>query len=187
MPYFIIYIQQYLGIDNYALLLGVVILSASIVSLFLSLLVKATTLRKLFYPSLGIFIIGLLMLFFAREPIWVGVAGFVMMAGNLLFTTIIGAKIRDLTPKDKVGHFQGIRMIFYVLIPMVIGPFIGSSVIKGSGMTYVNEYNQIKDIPTSMIFLATAIVALLIFIPLYYSLKKPKDEPISQVKADELY
>ncbi|MFA5037042.1 MAG: MFS transporter, partial [Candidatus Izemoplasmatales bacterium] len=76
MPYFIIYIQQYLGIDNYALLLGVVILSASIVSLFLSLLVKATTLRKLFYPSLGIFIIGLLMLFFAREPIWVGVAGF---------------------------------------------------------------------------------------------------------------
>ncbi|MFA5036200.1 MAG: MFS transporter, partial [Candidatus Izemoplasmatales bacterium] len=120
------------------------------------------------------------------EPIWVGVAGFVMMAGNLLFTTIIGAKIRDLTPKDKVGHFQGIRMIFYVLIPMVIGPFIGSSVIKGSGMTYVNEYNQIKDIPTSMIFLATAIVALLIFIPLYYSLKKPKDEPISQVKADEL-
>lgn len=186
MPYFIIYIQQFLGIDNYALLLGVVILSASIVSLLLSILVKSTILYKLFYPSLGVFIIGLVMLFFVRDPFWVGVAGFVMMAGNLVFTTIIGAKIRDLTPKDKVGHFQGIRMIFYVLIPMVIGPFIGSMVIKGSGMTYVNEYNQIKDIPTSMIFLAAAIMALLIIIPLYYSLNKIKEvQTFTPIKADE--
>ena len=59
-----------------------------------------------------------------------------------------------------VGHFQGIRMIFGVLLPMILGPAIGAAVIRGSDSTYV-ELGVVKTVPTPAIFLAAAVVLLL--------------------------
>ena len=61
-----------------------------------------------------------------------------MMSGNLILTAIINGSIRNYTPQDKAGLFQGIRMIFMVMLPMIIGPIIGALVIKNSGNTYVD-------------------------------------------------
>ena len=90
--------------------------------------------------------------------------GTVMMSGYMMVTAALGANIRDWTPADKVGHFQGIRMIFAVLLPMVIGPFIGSAVIRNSPETYV-ELGEVKSVPTPGVFLAAAVVLLLILPP----------------------
>ena len=78
--------------------------------------------------------------------------------------------IRDLTPEGKAGHFQGIRMIFGVLLPMIAGPAIGAAVIRNSDSTYV-ELGVTKTVPTPPIFLAAAVV-LLFIIPLVLLLKK---------------
>ena len=88
------------------------------------------------------------------------VAGTVMMSGYMMLTAALSANIRDWTPEDQAGHFQGIRMIFAVLLPMVIGPAIGAAVIRGSDSTYV-DLGQVKTVPTPGIFLAAALVLLL--------------------------
>jgi MFS family permease len=180
MPYFIIYIQRYLGIDAYALLLGVVLLSASLVSMIVGRYVTAQNKNRFFVPAMLVTFAGLLLLFVTRNPVAVGFAGFVMMAGNLVLTAVMSAKVRDYTPLDKAGHFQGIRMIFFVLIPMIVGPFIGSSVISSANEFYL-DLGVIKPVPTPAIFLASAIALLFLAIPLWRVFrweKQPKKEVI---------
>jgi len=172
-PYFLIYIQRYLGIDSYAIVMGVVLIISSVVSILVGRKVTAENKNKFLFPSMGILAAGLLMLFFARGTIFLIAAGTIMMSGNLIVTSVMNAKVRDYTPLDKVGHFQGIRMIFYVLIPMVVGPFIGASVIQNSGEFY-NDLGTIKPVPTPGIFLGAAIVVIFIVIPLYFAFRKEK-------------
>ena len=94
------------------------------------------------------------------------IAGAVMMSGYMLVTASLSASIRDYTPVDKAGHFQGIRMIFAVLLPMVTGPYIGAAVIKNSGSTYV-DLGVVKSVPTPTVFLPAAICLLFIVIPIF--------------------
>ena len=65
---------------------------------------------------------------------------------------------------------QGIRMIFAVLLPMIIGPNIGAAVIRGSDSTYI-ELGQVKSVPTPGIYLAAAIVLLLCALPILWMKK----------------
>lgn len=57
-------------------------------------------------------------------------------------------------------------MIFTVLIPMTVGPTIGDVIIQRSAETFVNQYNEVTKIPTPGIFLAAAIIAILVFVPM---------------------
>ena len=95
------------------------------------------------------------------------------MSGYMMMSAALGANIRDWTPKDKAGHFQGIRMIFAVLLPMIIGPVIGAEVIRNSDSTYM-ELGQLKTVPTPGIFLAAAAVLLLTAIPVLMLRKSEK-------------
>ena len=115
-------------------------------------------------PAAGVMLAGLVGMFYARGMLAVTIAGIVMMSGYILVTAALSANVRDWTPPDKAGHFQGIRMIFAVLLPMIIGPAIGSAVIRGSDSTYV-ELGVVKTVPTPSIFLAAAAVLLLVVIP----------------------
>ena len=92
------------------------------------------------------------------------VAGTVMMSGYMMMSAALGANIRDWTPADKAGHFQGIRMIFAVLLPMIIGPAIGAAVIRGGDSTYI-ELGQVKTVPTPDIYLAAALVLVTVAVP----------------------
>ncbi len=173
MPYFIIYIQRYLGIEAYAILLGVVLLLASVVSVVIGRLIKANNKNKFFIPAMLTMTIGLILLFLTRDAILVGISGFIMMSGNLVLSAIFNVKVRDYTPLDKVGHFQGLRMIFYVMIPMIIGPFIGARVISNSNVFY-DDLGVMKPVPTPAIFIASAIAVLFIMIPLLIAFKSEK-------------
>ena len=64
----------------------------------------------------------------------------------------------------KAGLFQGIRIVFQVLLPMVTGPYIGAAVIRGTGMTY-EDLGAVKQVPTAEIFLAAAAALVLLAIP----------------------
>lgn len=57
-------------------------------------------------------------------------------------------------------------MIFFVLIPMIVGPSIGDRVCKAyAGGTYVGDDGLSNYEPCAQMFLAAAIVALLVLIP----------------------
>ena len=125
-------------------------------------------------PAAAVMFAGLVAMYFARGQVAVIIAGCVMMSGYMLVTAVLSGVIRDNTPEGKAGHFQGIRMIFGVMLPMIIGPAVGAAVIRGSDSTYV-ELGVVKTVPTPGIFLAAAIVLLLI-IPPVLLLKKPGAE-----------
>lgn len=91
---------------------------------------------------------GLVLMYFARSQWFVLAAGIVMLGGGMVISACCNGLIRDYTPAGKAGLFQGIRIVFQVLLPMVTGPYIGAAVIRGTGMTY-EDLGTIKQVPTS--------------------------------------
>lgn len=162
-PFLIIYIQRSLRIEAYALVLAVVLLVASLVSVLGGRLIDRVGKVRMILPAFGVFALGLLGMVFVRDLVPVIVAGSVMMSGFLLSFAAIYATIRDLTPADRAGTVQGVRMIAAVLIPMVLGPWIGATVISGVGQTYV-DLGVEKQVPSAAIFIA-ALVVLALAVP----------------------
>ncbi|MBR2879649.1 MAG: MFS transporter [Oscillospiraceae bacterium] len=169
-PYLIIYIQTYLGITDYAIVLGIVLIIASVVSVATGGIADKVGKLRFLIPAGALMLVGLVAMFFARAMAAVIICGCVMMSGYMMLSATLNGIVRDHTPEGKVGHFQGIRMIFSVMLPMIIGPFIGSAVIKNSPETYM-EMGQLKSVPTPGIFLAAAITLLFVIIP-FVALKK---------------
>ena len=182
-PYMIIYLEFFLGIKDYAILLGVVMLIAAAMSVLGGRLVDKFGKRRFLFPAAIVFTIGLVLVFlhgqFLREsslsmPL-MAVFAAVMLGASMVLALVLGASMRDFMPEAQRGHFNGIRMIFTVLIPMVAGPFIGARIIK-SGPTYLDEFGVQQIIPNAAIFLGAAVVAVLMFIPLLIIYKKMKQE-----------
>lgn len=176
-PYLIIYMQTYLQIANYAIVLGIVLILASVISVVGGRFIDRVGKLRFVPPAAAVMFIGLLGMFFVRGTVAVVIAGTVMMGGYMLATASLSATIRDYTPMDRVGQFQGIRMIFAVMLPMIIGPWIGAAVIKNSGSTYV-DLGTVKNVPTPAIFLASALVLLLIAIPLIFLKRREKQNSV---------
>lgn len=175
MPYLIIYIQRYLGIDNYALILGVVLIVSSVASVLFGKLIDKYGKQNFLIPCLVVLVIGFVGVYFSRNAWLLAVTGTVMLGTNLIITSAVNGIIRDEIPRDKVGHFQGIKMIFAVLIPMVTGPYIGAYVIKDSNQTYI-DLGVTKQVPTPNIFIAAAIVSVFAIVPIIFMVKKRKRE-----------
>ncbi len=174
-PFLIIYMQHYLKIDAYAIVLGIVLIIASVVSVIGGNFIDRIGKLRFVLPAMAAMFVGLVGMFLVRTAVTVILAGSVMMSGYMLVIASLSATVRDYTPPDKVGHFQGIRMIFAVLLPMVIGPFIGTAVIKNSGSTYM-ELGVVKNVPTPFIFLAAAAVLLLVIIPIILLKRRARNE-----------
>ncbi|MBR5201799.1 MAG: MFS transporter [Clostridia bacterium] len=129
-----------------------------------------------FIPSVISLIIGLLVMFFAKTNLYLMLVGAAFtLVGYIVIMIQFGANVRDSIPQDKVGLFQGVRMIFFVLIPMVVGPTLGNIATKNSTVTITDISGAESMLPTEMMFLYAAIVAVFIFIPLIAYLKKDKE------------
>ena len=101
-----------------------------------------------------------------------------MMCGYLSGMAVFGAIIRDRTPKNRSGMFQGLRIVGQVLIPGLIGPMIGSVVLKNAE-TVTNDDGTVSFIPNANIFLAALLVAVvlaLILIPMLLLPKRGKND-----------
>ena len=170
-PYLIIYIQNYLKLENYAIILGIVLLVASALSIFGGRLMDKLGKLNFAFPAVFLMLAGLVLMFFAGGAVAVVLSGIVMMGGYMFVNAALSGIVRDKTPEDKVGLFQGIRMIFQVLLPMIIGPFIGSLIIRGSESGVYEELGVIKQVPIPGIFLGAAVVLLFAVLPIL-SLKR---------------
>ena len=166
MPYLIIYIQKYLGIDSYAVVLGVVLVASSVISVLMGKTIDKKGKLAVAVPAVAVAFVGLVLMFAVRSMVTVILAGIVMLGGSMVLTACLHGLIRDYTPENKAGRFQGIRILFQVLLPAVTGPFIGSAVIAGSGATY-EELGTVKQVPTPDVFIFSGIVLLLIALPLF--------------------
>lgn len=176
MPYILIYLEHSLNF-NVESLVGYITKPVLIAAPFIIILLVAIIVfigkmidkfgKNVFMIIAVILMIGgLFMSFILRKtlPFLISIA--VAFFGYGLIGIIINASVRDYTPEDKVGLFQGVRMIFNVMLPMIIGPAIGDTVCKiyGSG-TYVSDTGGAAYEPCAEMFLAAAVLALLLFIP----------------------
>lgn len=187
MTYLIIYVEYFLGIKDYVLMLGAILILSAVFSVLFGFLRGKISLKILLPAALAVYTLGGLMMFFARNIWFVSVSGIIMMTGYLWEMALLSACMRDNTPADKIGHFQGIRMVFSVLIPMCVGPFIGAYVSSTSNGVYVDPTTGAEQpVPTNYIFLAAVIVNLLIVIPMAFMLfTRIKQEPEQEIITED--
>ena len=176
LPYLIIYLQRFLRIDAYALALGVVLILASALSVAAGRFIDRVGKVRAILPLTALLLAGLVGMFLARGLVSVIVAGTVMMGGMLGAGAAAAATVRDHTPAGRVGMVQGLRMVALVLVPMVVGPFIGAAVIVGANETYV-DLGAVRQVPTPWMFLFAAAIALLVIVPVTWLRRLPEERP----------
>lgn len=176
MPYLMVYIQQVLLIKDldFTITLGVVLIVASIITVVFGLFMDKIGKNRIMIPAIGVTVCGGIAMFFVNNQLGVMLAGTVLMSGYMIGTAVLGAKVRDYTPSKEVGLFQGVRMIFLVMIPMVTGPYIGQGVSYINKVEYVNEFGNTVIQPNAFIFLFAAIVIALAVIPTLFVIRKEK-------------
>ncbi len=182
-PYLFIYVQHQIGISLDGFEITPILIIAAVVAI-VAIVVGAVLMGALMdkygkapfsVPSMLFYIIGVAAVSFAKNLATFAIFAIIFLAGYGLMSIMLSAAIRDFTPEDKAGALQGVRMIFCIMLPMIIGPAIGSSVTERFAVnTYVNEYGESLNVPPPHIFIAAAIVALFVFVPLVFLIKEWK-------------
>ena len=176
MPYLIIYMKSYLGFSvlEYSAVFAIAILLGAALNIYLTRLSDKKDKAKMLYFAAGVFASGLLMMYFVRglgksaALVLFGVAGFIMICGNILISALAGSLVRDYTPEGEAGKLQGVRMVFSVLVPMLVGPMIGNAVnsirkIPLPDLDTSADAMTTSYIPAPEIFLVAAFVTLILF------------------------
>ena len=189
MPYLIIYMKTYLGFSviEYSVVFGLAIVLGAVINIFLGKLSDKINKAKAIYIATGIFAIGLFLMYVSRglqhmgTLILFGFAGFVMIVGYIYISALSGAIVRDYTPAKDTGKLQGVRMIFFVLIPMLIGPMIGNAINSAKNIPLKDggaDTMTTLFIPAPEIFLAAGIISLIIFalVPLLLKIVKKETD-----------
>ncbi len=193
-PYLLTYVQYVVipdngGVEN--ILKPSVIVTALVVAIIL--LACIVTLLKLSTKKRGLcLIIGLVVLTLGFFMLSTSTSIYVILIsilpvvlGNALVNILFGATVKDLIPEGKAGLFQGIRMIFAVMLPMIIGPVIGDEACQRAARTILNEANAEVIVPSKNMFLWAAIVCLFAFIPMVFLIRKGVDVKQERDEADE--
>lgn len=154
--------------DGFVIPMAVIIVGAAAVTGVSGVLCDRYGKKRFFYPLLAAAVLGMLTMYLLRflegTPLAVllYIGGVLMMGGILALTGSLTATFQDYIPKGYEGRFQGVRMCFTVLIPMIVGPII--SLIIGLDAMGLNGADFT---PPYAIFLAGAIVATLAAVPLW--------------------
>ncbi|MDO5449076.1 MAG: MFS transporter [Clostridia bacterium] len=101
----------------------------------------------------------------------------ILVVGIGYITILQTAKVwaKQIYPKDRRGQFEGIWILFFVLIPWIGGSLLGEATVKSSGQTFIDEVSgQMQYIPNGNIFLVGAIICLLSLIPFVMTFKHYK-------------
>ena len=179
MPYLILYYQVSLEMADYVLIMAPAIILASIATAFYGRLYDRFGFTRSVLPALGLLMVGYAVLFIFRDTVMVFIGSLLMMTGYLAGMAVFGAMMRDYTPENKSGMFQGLRIVAQVLVPGIIGPAIGAAVLKNAD-TVVNSDGTTSFIPNANIFLAAAIVGVAVFAALLPIIRLKKGESVNE-------
>ena len=182
-PYMIVLLQYTLGFgDNYVLPLALVVLLSAATAAVGGKLMDKYGRDKFFYPVAAAGVLGGLVVYAIKFVGGNSTAVFVMFViggtlvegASLLAAGVFNASARNYTPSDKAGCFQGVRIILYVMVPMVLASLINPLIIKGFGPV-LTEYNDLITVASGYkigdhvypfeLFLFAGVAAALVFVP----------------------
>jgi len=175
MPYLILYYEVSLKMTNYVFIMAPAIILASVVTALWGKVYDKKGFGFSSWISLLWLSTGYIVLFFFKSTALVFVGSLLMMCGYLAGMAVFGAKIRDLTPAHRSGMFQGVRIFSQVLVPGVVGPFVGKTVLANA-KTVVNNDGTESFVPNENIFLAAlvTVAVLAVFMLLFGKKEKPR-------------
>ncbi|MBP5254588.1 MAG: MFS transporter, partial [Lachnospiraceae bacterium] len=189
MPYLILYYTVSLKMENYVMIMAPAIILASVATFFYGRLYDRFGFVKTVFPAVFILMGGYTLLYLFRDTPMVFLGSLLMMSGYLCGMAVFGAMVRDHTPENKTGMFQGLRIFAQVLIPGITGPYIGAFVLS-SAERVVNDDGTESFIPNENIYLAAFMVALLLMIFLYLVFLRRKEtaavKVVNDVQADSM-
>lgn len=162
-----IYLNNYLGISYTVVsLISLVSLPATLVgSLAAGFISNKGHGHKAMILSVALFAVGSFMIACTNTMVPLMVAKGLQMLGMMSMVVAATVEFKNLLPQNQNGQFEGVRMIFVNLIPMVIGPAIGSALISLFGIQTVIE-GEAATVPTPIIYVACGICGCLAFITL---------------------
>jgi MFS family permease len=168
-PYLIVYLENYIGVTKteYAIIGGSVLVGAAILAIPFGILADRWNKRLMIAIAITVSSIGGILLSLAKSLPLLALTGFLWQGFAVAVSIASVAWLKDLLPEESRGKFLGIRMIFWIAIPMVVGPWIGSTLIQAYGIpTTLN--GQDGYIPVPIIFQVGSLIALLGLIPLAF-------------------
>ncbi len=161
MPYIIIYYERSLGIANYVLIMAPSIILASVVTALYGRVYDKKGFLFSLRPVVLMLVSGYVILFFFRSAIPVAIGSMLGFSGYLTGMSVFGAMVRDNIPENKAGQFQGVRIIAQVFVPGLIGPAIGSAVLKNA-QVIVNNDGTTSFLPNRSIWAAALVVIVVL-------------------------
>ncbi|MGN0467404.1 MAG: MFS transporter [Acutalibacteraceae bacterium] len=177
------YIIYYLGYtaDMMGIIEAVPLLLAMLTAIPLSILINKNKNILISIFSIIINICGLLVIAPVKADqidssnifnlrIWLGI--FLVGVGYVGILQVTKVWTKQLYPKDSKGQFEGIWILFFVLIPMIGGSLIGEAVVRTGGETFLDQASgQMNYIPNGNIFFVGAAIIALSAIPVLMAAK----------------
>ena len=174
-PYMISLVEVTLGIENYIVPIAVVVLSAAVLSVIAGKVMDRFGKEKFYYPVALIQVLGGIIAYLIKfcghaMPLLI-VGGTLIMAGNLTMAGLFTASARDYTPEGRAGAVQSVKMVIYIVLPMVLASILDPIIINAAAMeptaeilakypSYAGSYLYPYEL-----FLGAAISAVFILIP----------------------
>lgn len=173
---------------NMGLVEGVSLLLASLVTIPFAKLINGEKIPQVVLVSVLTNALGLILtFFFIRSPedvngevlfsaknLPVFLCIFLIGVGYVLIMQTGMIWVRGLFPEESRGQLEGLRVMFFTLIPMLIGTLVGNAIIKNTPQTDVkyDVYGHVIDVPQENLFLIAGIMVLVTLIPLYFAAKE---------------
>ena len=190
--YLIKFITNTLGITEYFVPLAIVIVLAGAITGASGVLFDKFGKKNFFIPITILVTISTLVIYLMKfmpktSYIYVLTAvGTVMLGALLSGGSALMSTFQDYIPKGGEGRFQGVRMCFTVLLPMLIGPLITMCLNLDKIDTTAESFQ-----PPFEIFLAAAIVAVFAIIPIVFVMfdadklrKRKMEEKLAEQQAE---
>jgi MFS family permease len=169
LPYLIIYLENYIGVTKteFSIIGGAVMLGSAVFAIPFGLLADKWNKRNMIFFATIVSSLGGILLSLVNSLPLLALTGLLWQAFSVAMGIASVAWLKDLLPEQNRGKFLGIRMIFWIAIPMVIGPWIGSTLIQNFGApTTLN--GQAGFVPAPIIFQVGSVISLLALIPLFF-------------------
>lgn len=173
-PYITIFFTDYLGMSFTltGIIVGVGLLAAAVLTIPVARFINRGKIPQVIAVALVCNTVGLLLVSFVGTTVpalLVGVFG--AGVGYVLILQTLTAWVKNLYPADKRGQFEGIKQIFFVCIPMIVGPAIATPIINRFGKLVVTD-GAAGMVPNELLFVISAVLALITFVPLYFAAKR---------------
>ncbi len=161
---FLVYTQGYTT-GNAGLVLGLPLIAALPFTFMCSKYLDNGKFYNIMYISVAVTIAGLLIVWIPNTIITcLGI--FLFGTGYMCIYQALMVMLKNCMPASMHGQSEGIRQIFYVVIPMCIGTPIGSFLIKHFGFAMKNEYGVAGYSANWVTFIAAALWMPLVLIPI---------------------